>query len=159
MGEWAKLGIPVTKSTVHKCRVRVRKPPSPTWRALAWDTAPRYLLRDRDGVYGDWCRRRVKEMGIEEVLTVPHSPWQNPYSERLNGTVRQECLHHVIVFSEHHLRRILADYVAYYNERRTHLSLEMDSPESRPVQAPDRGRFFSFPNVGGLHHRYERRSA
>jgi len=161
VGELAKLGITVTKSTVDKYRVCVRKPPSPTWRAFLknhareivsidfmvvptvrfkilyvflllcverrriihfavtehptaawaaqqvveaflWDTAPKYLLRDRDTVYGDWFRRRVKNMGIEEVLTAPYSPWQNPYSERLNGSVRRECLEHVIVLSENH---------------------------------------------------------
>lgn len=218
VGELAKIGIPVTKSTVDKYRVRVRKPPSPTWRAFLknyakdivsidflgvptvrfkilyvllflsvdrrriihspvtehpsaawtaqqvveafpWETAPKYLLRDRDKIYGDWFRRRVKNMGIEEVLTAPHSPWQNPYSERLNGSIRRECLDHVIVFGENHLRRIIADYIAYYTSSRTHLSLEMDSPVTRPVQTPDHGKVISLPQVGGLHHRYERRAA
>lgn len=218
VGELAKLGVSVTKSTVDKYRVRLRKPPSPTWRAFLknhakdivsidflvvptvrfrilyvflflsvdrrriihfgvtqhpsaawaaqqvvetfpWDTAPKYLLRDRDKIYGDWFRRRVKNMGIEEVLTAPHSPWQNPYSERLNGSIRRECLDHVIVLSENHLRRVLAEYVEYYNESRTHLSLDMDSPAHRPVQTPDQGEVITMPQVGGLHHRYERRAA
>ena len=98
-------------------------------------------------------------MGIEEVLTAPRSPWQNPYSERLNGSVRRECLDHVIVLSEAHLRRMLAAYVAYYNGSRTHLSLEMDSPIARPVQTPDQGDVIAVPQVGGLHHRYERLAA
>jgi len=117
------------------------------------------LLRDRDKVYGDWFRRRVKNIGIEEVLTAPHSPWQNPYSERLNGSIRRECLDHVIVFGENHLRRITADYVAYYSGSRTYLSLKMDSPDSHPVQPPDHGKVISLPEVGGRHHRYERRAA
>jgi transposase InsO family protein len=128
-------------------------------RGFPWDAAPKYLLRDRDAIYGNWFRGRVKNMGIEEVLTAPQSPWQNPYSERLNGSIRRECLDHVIVFSENHLRRALADYVAYYNESRTHLSLEMDSPVTRPVQVPNQGEVVSLPQVGGLHHRYEHRAA
>jgi len=98
-------------------------------------------------------------MGIEEVLTAPQSPWQNPYSERLNGSVRRECLDHMIVLNEVHLKRILAGYVEYYNRFRTHLSLEMDSPLTRPVQTPDEGKVIALPQVGGLHHRYERRAA
>ena len=218
VGELAKLGISVTKSTVDTYRVHVRKPPSPTWRAFLknhareivsidfivvqtvrfkifyvflvlsverrriihfgvtqhptatwaaqqvveafpWDTAPKYLLRDRDKIYGDWFRRRLKNMGTEEVLTAPHSRWKNPYSERLNGSVRRECLDHVIVMSEAHLKRILAGYVEYYNESRTHLSLDLDSPESRLVRTPKQGNVVAVPQVGGLHHRYGRRAA
>jgi transposase InsO family protein len=119
------------------------------------------LLRyyDRDAIYGDWFRRRVKNMGIEQVLTAPQSQWQNPYSERLNGSVRRECLDHMIVLSEAHLKRILARYVEYHNRSRTHLSLEMDSPATRPVQTPGQGKVISVLQVGGLHHRYERRAA
>jgi len=127
--------------------------------AFPWDTAPKYLLRDRDTIYGNGFRRRVKNMGIKEVLTAPQSPWQNPYSERLNGSVRRECLDHVIVFGEDHLRQILAGYVGYYNESRTHLSLAMDSPVTRAVQMPDQGNVIALPQVGGLHHRYGRRAA
>ena len=127
--------------------------------AFPWDTAPKYLLRDRDKTYGTWFRKRVKNMDIEEVLTAPHSPWQNPYSERLNGSIRRECLDQIIIFSEGHLRRVLKSYFEYYNQYRTHLSLDMDSPAGRPVQPPDQGKVVSIPQVGGLHHRYERRAA
>jgi len=127
--------------------------------AFPWDEAPRYVLRDRDRVYGAAFQQRVQHMGIEEVLTAPRSPWQNPYVERLIGSIRRECLDHVIVLSEHHLRRILTDYFAYYHTWRTHLALEMDSPERRPVQPPERGRVLVVPEVGGLHHHYERQAA
>ena len=143
----------------------VTQHPSAAWaaqqvvEAFPWDTAARYLLRDRDAIYGNWFRRRVKNMGIEEVLTAPRSPWQNPYSERLNGSIRRECLDHMIVLNEAHLKRILAGYVEYYNQFRTHLSLEMDSPTTRPIQKPDQGEVIVGPQVGGLHHRYERRAA
>ncbi len=127
--------------------------------AFPWDTAPKYLLRDRDAIYGDWFRRRVKNMGIEEVLTAYRCPWQNPYSERLNGSIRRECLDRVIIFSEAHLRRILKEYFEYYNHYRVHQSLEMDAPEGREVQSPERGNVIAIPHVGGLHHTYERRAA
>jgi putative transposase len=127
--------------------------------AFPWDEAPRYVLRDRDRVYGTAFQQRVQHMGIEEVLTAPRSPWQNPYVERLIGSIRRECLDHVIVLSEHHLGRILTDYFAYYHTWRTHLALEMDSPERRPVQPLERGRVLAVPEVGGLHHHYERQAA
>jgi putative transposase len=123
------------------------------------DTAPRWLLRDRDAIYGDPFRRRVASMGIGEVISSPFSPWQNPYAERLIGSIRRECLDQVIVLGERHLRHVLASYVAYYHGARTHLSLEKDSPTSRRVQAPSEGRVVAFAEVGGLHHRYERRAA
>jgi len=123
------------------------------------DTAPAYLLRDRDSVYGDSFRRRVKGLGIDEVLTTPHSPWQNPFVERLIGSVRRECLDHVLVLSERHLRRILTQYFAYYHGARTHLSLEKDAPDMRPIQRPEVGAIVATPEVGGLHHRYTRRAA
>src|SRR5438270_3915643 len=100
------------------------------------DTAPRYLLRDRDAIYGGLFRSRVQGMGIDEVLTAAQSPWQNPFAERLIGTVRRECLNHVIVLSESHLRYVLKKYFRYYLNSRTHLSLEKDAPESRAVHAP-----------------------
>ena len=149
----------------HIIHFAVTQHPTAAWaaqqmvEAFLWDTAPKYLLRDRDRIYSDWFRRRVKNMRIEEVLTAPHSPWQNPYSERLNGSIRRECLDHVIVFGENHLRRILGEYVNYYNQSRTHLLLEVDSPESRPVQTPEQGRVAAMPQVDGLHHHYERRAA
>jgi putative transposase len=101
--------------------------------AFPWDTAPRYLLRDRDGSYGQSFRGRVQAMGIEEVITAPRSPWQNPYVERLIGSIRRECLDHVVIFNERHLRRVLSSYLDYYHRSRTHLALEKDCPEDRPV--------------------------
>ena len=123
------------------------------------DTAPRWLLQDRDTIYSDAFRRRVAGMGISEVVCAPSSPWQNPYAERLIGSLRRECLDHLIVLSEAHLRRVLVSYVRYYQRARTHLSLEKDAPVPRRVQAPKEGRVIAFPEVGGLHHRYERRAA
>ena len=127
--------------------------------AFPEDRAPRYLIRDRDGVYGDPFRDRVREMGIREVLTAPQSPWQNAFAERLIGSIRRECLDHVIVLGEKHLRRILRSYFEYYQESRTHLSLSKDAPSSRAVQPPELGAVVEIPQVGGLHHRYERRAA
>jgi transposase InsO family protein len=139
--------------------------PTATWikqqmtEAFPWDTAPRYMIRDRDGVYGLEVRARIKAMGIDEVLTAPRSPWQNPYVERVIGSIRRECLDHVIVLSERHLRRVLHSYLDYYHESRTHLSLNKDSPVPRPIQPAETGKVIAFPQVGGLHHRYERLAA
>ncbi len=124
--------------------------------AFPFDEAPPYLIRDRDGVYGNDFRNRVDNMGIEEVLTAPRSPWQNPYCERLIGSIRRECLDHVIVLHERHLKRTLAAYFDYYHNCRTHLSLERNSPLPREVEPPSRGDVISIPQVGGLHHRYTR---
>ncbi len=218
VGELAKLGIHVVKSTVEKYMVRPRKPPSPTWRAFLnnhvkdlvsvdffvvptvtfrvlyvfvvlvhvwrrivhfnvtehptaqwtaqqiseafpWEAAPRYLIRDRDRVYGQAFRTRVARLGIEEVLTAPRSPWQNPYSERVIGSIRRECLDHVIVFGERHLRRLLSDYFEHYHRWRCHRSLAMDCPEPRPVQGPERGDVVEVAEAGGLYRHYERRAA
>ena len=126
--------------------------------AIDDDSAPRWLLRDRDAIYSDLFRRRVASMGISEVISSPSSPWQNPYAERLIG-IRRECLDHVIVLNQTHLRRTLARYVFYYHGSRTHLSLTKDAPTPRRVQAPDEGCVIALPEVGGLHHRYERRAA
>ena len=124
------------------------------------DSAPAYLLRDRDQVYGEQFRHRVKGMRIEEVLTAPHSPWQNPFVERLIGSVRRECLDHIVVLSERHLCRILRRYFAYYHRSRTHLSLDKNTPDTRPIARPAFGHIIiQIPEVGGLHHRYERRAA
>jgi transposase InsO family protein len=98
-------------------------------------------------------------MGIEEVVIAPQSPWQNPYVERLIGSVRRECLDHLVMLNERHLARVLQTYLAYYHRWRTHLALDMDCPESRPVHSPEHGKVIAIPEVGGLHHRYERRSA
>src|SRR5712664_850477 len=127
--------------------------------AFPWDTAPRFLLRDRDASYGPTFRDRVQAMAIEQVVTAPRSPWQNAYVERIIGSIRRECLDHVIIFDERHLRRVLSAYFEYHHRSRTHLSLAKDCPEPRPVQPPSAGTVVAFPQVGGLHHRYERRAA
>jgi putative transposase len=98
-------------------------------------------------------------MGIREVVAAPRSPWQNPYAERFIGSLRRECLDHIIVFNESSLRRILKDYFEYYERSRTHLALGKDAPECRAIQSPDLGKVVELPQVGGLHHRYERRAA
>ena len=98
-------------------------------------------------------------MGIEEVITAAHSPWQNAYVERLIGSIRRECLDHCIVLGEKHLRRILHSYFDYYHRTRTHLSLKKDAPDERPIQPPAMGEVIEVPQVRGLHHRYERRAA
>jgi putative transposase len=152
----------------HRRRVlhfNVTEHPTAAWTAqqivdaFPDDSAPSYLLRDRDSVYGHVFRQRVKGMGIDEVLTAPQSPWQNPFAERLIGSIRRECLDHVLVLGERHLRRTLTRYFAYYHEARTHLSLDKDAPDGRSVERPDRGRVISIREVGGLHHRYVRRAA
>jgi len=123
------------------------------------DPAPRYLLRDHDSIYGGEFLRRVKGMGLAEVLTPPRSPWQNPFAERVIGTFRRELLDHVIVLTEGHLRRRLRSYLRYYHGSRTHLALEKDAPEPRAVELPAHGRIVALPLVGGLHHRYVRSAA
>ena len=127
--------------------------------AFPWESAPRYLLHDRDSMYGGAFRQRIQDMNIQEVQTAPRSPWQNPYAERLIGSIRRECLDHVIVLGEQHLRKILASYFDYYLRSRTHLSLSKDAPLSRGVHGPDAGEVVELSQVGGLHHRYERRIA
>jgi hypothetical protein len=121
--------------------------------AFPFDTAPKYLLRDRDRIYGQEFRDQVAVMNINEVLA-PRSPWQRAYVERVIGSIRRECLDPVIVFNEESLRRTLRSYFSYYHRSRLHLSLDKDSPDSRSVQSV--GRVIAFPEVGGLHHRYER---
>jgi transposase InsO family protein len=122
--------------------------------ACGWDEAPRYLVRDRDRSYGEVFVRRVRAMGIRDQPISPQSPWQNGYAERLIGSIRRECIDHVIVFDEGHLCHLLRSYLDYYNETRTHLSLDKDTPVSRPIEAV--GRVFGRPVLGGLHHRYQR---
>ena len=119
--------------------------------------AKRYLLRDRDSIYGQEFRNRVQSLGIKEIVTSPQSPWQNAYVERLVGSIRRECLDHVVVLSQRHLRRLLDSYFAYYHRSRTHLALAKDAPLPRAVMR--RGPIIVIPQVGGLHHRYERRAA
>ena len=120
------------------------------------DEAPRFLLRDRDSIYGHHFENRIRNMGIEEVVIAPRSPWKNPLVERLIGSIRRECLDHVVVLNEAHLRRILNAYFAYYHESRTHLSLDRNAPVPRKIEPPSQGRVIAIPQVGGLHHRYTR---
>ena len=122
--------------------------------AFPWDTTPRYLVRDRDAVYDHVVKRQLRALGTRDRPTAPRSPWQNAYMERLIGSVRRECIDHVIVFGETHLRRMVSMYASYYNGTRTHLSLGKDAPISRPI--PRLGRIIAEPMVGGLHHRYAR---
>ena len=125
--------------------------------AFPFDSTPRYLLRDRDRIFGDEFREQLEVMDINEVLTAPRSPWQNAYVERVIRSIRRECLDHVIVFREVSLRPELRSYISYYHTSRLHLSLEKDSPNPRAVQSV--GTVVAIPHVGGLHHRYERRAA
>src|SRR5260370_13152839 len=209
------LGYEIAESTVAKYRVRIRKPPSQTWKSFLrnhagqiaaidfftvptvtfnilygfvvllhdrrqvvhfnvtghptafWtaqqiieafpeETTRRFLLRDRDSIYGELFRLRVAGMGIEEVVTAARSPWQNPYAERLIGSIRRECLDHLIVLNEEQLRRILREYFGYYNGVRPHQSLERNAPLTREIEPPAKGKIISLPQVGGLHHRYLR---
>jgi transposase InsO family protein len=152
----------------HRRRVvhfNVTEHPTAAWTAqqiadaFPDDSAPAYLLRDRDHVYGQPFRHRMKGMGIEEVLTAPHSPWQNPFAERLIGSIRRECLNHVLVLGERHLRRILTRYFTYYHQARTHLALAKDAPDVRPIEFPEAGQIVQLPEVGGLHHSYIRQAA
>jgi putative transposase len=123
------------------------------------DTAPRWIHRDRDRIYGAAFQRGLAGMGIAEVMSAPASPWQNPYVERVIGSIRRECLDHVIVVNESHLRGVLTSYLRYYHRSRTHLGLEKDTPDRRPVAEICDGPIIAVPEVGGLHHRYERRAA
>jgi len=127
--------------------------------AFPWDTAPRFLLRDRDSCYGEPFDETAQAMNMKQILTAPRSPWQNAYVERLIGSIRRECLDHIIVFHERGLRRILQSYFDYYEKSRTHLGLAKDAPVPRAVQPPELGTVMARPQVGGLHHRYERRAA
>ena len=143
----------------------VTEHPSAEWtarqllEACGTDDAPRFLVRDRDAIYGETFRRMATALETQEVLTAPRSPWQNAYAERVIGSIRRECLNHMIVLGERHLRRILRSYKDYYNQTRTHLSLDKDAPEGRPVQPPNQGKVFPLKRVGGLHHEYVRRAA
>jgi len=218
VGELAKIGIDLPRSTVAKYMIRRRRPPSATWRAFLknhikdiiavdffvvptvrnqilfvflvfaherrrvlhfnvtanptaawtgqqileafpWVDPPKYLLRDRDGIYAHEFSRRVRSLGCEEILIAPRSPWQNPFVERLVGSIRRECLDHTIVLGERHLRRILTDYFEYYHRWRTHQSLEMDSPIGRQTHGIAQGRVIEIAEVGELHHHYERVAA
>ena len=121
--------------------------------AFPWDGAPRYLLRDRDRIFGHDFVEQVKAMGIKQVLSAPRSPWQRAYIERLIGTIRRECLDHLIVFNEASLSRHLHAFIGYYHRTRTHLARKKNAPDPSSAQLPDAGRIISIPEVGGLHHR------
>jgi putative transposase len=127
--------------------------------ACPLEESPRYLIRDRDSVYGERFSRQAKTLGIREVMIAPRSPWQNAYAERVIGSIRRECLDHVVVIGGRHLLRILREYVEYYNGSRTDLSLAKDAPTPRTVYEPSAGRVVELPRVGGLHHEYPRRAA
>lgn len=122
--------------------------------AFPWDAAPDYLIRDRDGAYGNVFRRRMSAMGIRDRPVAPRSPWQNGYVERVIGSIRRDLLDHVIVISEGHLRQLLRAYADYYNSYRTHLELNKDTPLGRPIQS--RGKITPMPKLGGLHNAYIR---
>ena len=145
--------------------VNVTESPTAEWtaqqivNAFPWDTAPRYLLRDRDAIYGDVFKSRVAGLGIQLVATAPRSPWQNPYVERFIGSVRRECFDHVVVLGADHAKRLLQRYLEYYERSRTHLSLAKDAPVARAVHRADGGEVVAIPRVGGLHHGYERLAA
>jgi transposase InsO family protein len=140
--------------------INVTAHPSAEWiarqitEAFPWNEAPRYMIRDRDRIYGTVVRRRLRAMGIRDKPTAPASPWQNGFVERLIGSIRRECVDHIIVLGEAHLRRILKSYARYYNETRTHLALDKDAPVFRPVQRT--GVVRSRAILGGLHHHYAR---
>jgi transposase InsO family protein len=127
--------------------------------AFPWDSAPRYLFRDRDRIFGSVFVQQLEVIGIEQVLSAPAAPWQRAYVERVIGTIRRECLDHVIVLNQHGLSRHLGRFLEYYHRSRCHLSLLKDAPDTRPIQPAEQGRVVSVPQVGGLHHRYERRAA
>jgi transposase InsO family protein len=127
--------------------------------AFPWDEAPRYLRRNRDGIYGTIFRHHVRSLGIEEVLTTPRSLWQNPYVERFIGSICRECLDHLLGQHAQHLKRVLPAYIIYYHHFGTHLSLVMDCPEPRPIHPPDYCRVTAVPEVGGLRYHYERQAA
>jgi len=152
-----KTGRPKVDPAIQHLIRRMSKE-NPTWGAprIQSGEAPRYLLSDRDTIYAETFRRRIAGMRINEVIIWPRSPWQNPYAERVIGSIRRECLDHVIVLGEDHLHRILTQYVRYYNGSRTHLSLRRNAPLPREVESRNQGRAVAIPQVGGLHHRYAR---
>jgi transposase InsO family protein len=127
--------------------------------AFPYETKKKYLVRDNDSTYGAAFRARLKQLGIEDTPTAPRSPWQNPYAERMVGTFRRECLDHVIILNEAHLRRLLNEFLAYYHDSRAHQALDCNSPNPREVETPERGDVISLPVLGGMHHRYTRRAA
>jgi len=150
------------RSVVH---FNVTEHPTAQWtaqqmvEAFPWEETPIYIIHDQDKIYGKRFKDRVKNMQIKEVATAPGSPWQNAYAERVIGSIRRECLNHVIVLNEKHLKRILKTYFSYYHQWRTHYSLDMDSPYYRSIFPDHTGKVVAVPEVGGLHHHYERLAA
>jgi putative transposase len=218
IGELAKLGISLCKSTVDRYRAPRSGTPSPTWKsfltneasaiasidfftvptatfrvlyvfvgliherrrvvhfnvtenptarwtgqqiveAFPWDSAPKHLIRDNDTIFGSEFSKRVQGMNIKESKTAYRSPWQNPFCERVIGSIRRDCLNHVILFNEAHLRRILESYFDYCHRCRTHLSWAKNCPEPRATVPPEQGRVGAFPKVAGMHHFYTREAA
>jgi hypothetical protein len=160
---WFALGILTLPFIVRLDRrnlvwINVTTNPTAEWIALQvteafpWDDAPQYLIRDREGIYDAIVTRRLRAMGIRDKPIAPGSPWQNSFAERLIGSIRRECVNHIVVLGEVHLRRILTRYAAYYNELRTHRCLNKDSPIHPAIQHC--GRIVSAPVLGGLHHQY-----
>ena len=127
--------------------------------ACGCDEYPKYLVRDRDGVFGHAFTRCVATLGILDCPIAPQSPWQDAYVERVIGSIRRDCLDHVVVLSERQLAAIVRDYVRHYNVTRTHLSLAKDAPDARRVSGPEEGKIIAVPRVGGLHHEYQRLEA
>jgi transposase InsO family protein len=124
---------------------------------MDYNIQPKYLIRDRDMKYGTMFGDKKNRFGVDEIVTSYRSPWQNGYVERVIGSIRRECLDHLIILNENHLRKILIDYVSYYNKYRTHLGINKDSPEGRQIQAV--GEIYKIPAVNGLHHVYLRQAA
>lgn len=139
--------------------------PSAAWtaqqltEAFPYSHPPRYLLRDRDRIYGAPFQARATALGLEQKVIAARSPWQNPLVERLVGSIRRECLDHVIALQARHLHRVLSDYFQYYHQHRPHRGLAQNCPAPRPVEPPEWGKIIALPLLGGLHHRYTRRAA
>jgi transposase InsO family protein len=127
--------------------------------AFPWDTAPRFLIRDRDGAYGHAFSERLKGLGIREIRTALRAPTMNAFAERLIGTLRRECFDHVIVLNQRHAQRLLGEFRDWYNQDRVHLALGKDAPDHRAIEPPELGKVVVLPRLGGLHHRYSRRAA
>ena len=145
--------------------VNVTTNPTAAWaaqqivEALPWETNVQFLFRDGDGIYGEEFERRVAGLSLRQIVTARASPWQNAYCERVIGTLRRECLDHVVAVNERQLKGVLDGYVRYYNGTRTHLSLAKNSPISRRPSSKRDGTIVALPEAGGLHHRYERIAA
>lgn len=143
----------------------VTRHPTADWTALQltqafpFETAPKYLIRDRDGIYGEKVLNAIQNLGMQDKPTSPRSPWQNGYCERMVGTLKRECLNHMIIFNERHARRIIGEFLQYYHDDRTHQGLGQESPNGREIEPPNKGMVKSHPILGELHHRYYREAA